>query len=626
VYDRSRALLQLDCPLGPNALIPIALSAREGIGTPYAYSLALVSEQAGIDPDQMLHQRGCVTLRRDADIARYFSGVFQEFAPSGTPRSGMASYSALIVPRFWFLCQTIDCRIFQEKSVVDILQQMFDDAGVERVSFRVAGERTPMPYTTQFNETDFQFATRLMEQAGYFYFFEHDGDGETLVIADNNTAFSDIPQATLRFDASDEAEDVLVTWRNPGSTAWGSVSLRDYDPTAPTKALQATDKASDSAGQAERRDVFRWPAVTFQNEEVSDRARRMIEASAAAVSQSGSSSTFRGLVAGGRFTLKDDPLGGGGGGAYVVTSLSAEVIDETWDTAGGSSHYSNSFACLPDAIPWRQQIATARPTMAGIHAAVVLGPEGEEIHTDDLGRVKVRFFWDWRRETNAAQAVWARVMQPWAGNQWGAQFIPRVGTEVAVAFVDNDPDRPIVLGGLYNANQTPIYSESEKTKSGFRSRSTIGGGRSEFNEFTFDDKKGSERVYLRGQKDLATEIRHNASHSVGNDRSRRVGNDETVSVAGQQTITVTGNRQVEIKRGNDSLTVDEGDITIESSSGNITVRAMQSITLSVGNSTIRIDPGSISIEATSISISGAMVSIEGDGETSIEGGIVSINS
>jgi len=625
VFDRSRALLQLDCPLGRDALIPIALSAQEGIGKPYAYRLALVSQQSGIDPNQMLHQRGSILLMRDTEVARYFSGVFQEFSPSGTPRAGMASYNALIVPRFWFLCQTVDCRIFQDMSIVQILRQMFDDAGVERVTFRVSGEQTQMPYTTQFNETDFRFATRLMEEAGYFYFFEHDADGETLVIADNNVAFRDIPQATFRFNASLEAEDVLIQWNHPGATAWGSVTLQDYDPTAPANALRGTDQASDMAGQAERRDIYRWPAFSFQNEEVGDRARRMIEASTASVSQFSSSSTFRGLVAGGRFKLSEDPLGGEGA-VYIVTGLNVDVIDQTWETSGASSHYSNSFTCLPDTVPWRQPLVTMRPNMSGVHTAIVLGSQGDEIYTDKLGRVKIRFFWDWRRNANAAQAVWARVVQPWAGNGWGGQFIPRVGTEVAVAFVDNDPDRPIVLGGLYNANQPPIYSESEKTKSGFRSRSSIGGGASEFNEFTFDDKKGHERVYMRAQKDLVSEVRHDSTYSVKHDRSRTVGNDETVSIGANQKITITSDRKVEIRKGDDSLKVDRGDITVDAQSGNITISAMQSITLKVGESTISIDPTSISISALNVSISGTMVSIEGDGETSIDGGIVLINS
>jgi type VI secretion system secreted protein VgrG len=399
--------------------------------------------------------------------------------------------------------------------------------------------------------------------------------------------------------------------------------------------LKQSDQATDQSGQAQRRDVFRWPAVSFANDEVTDRARRMVEASTAAVSQSSSSSTFRGLIAGGRFTLAEDPQASGAdGGAYIVTTLAVDVIDETWWTGGASSDYANSFSCLPDNLPWRQPIETPRPKMAGVHAAIVLGPEGEEIYTDDLGRVKVRFFWDWRNDADAAQSVWARVVQPWAGRQWGGQFIPRVGTEVAVAFVDNDPDRPIVLGGLYNAEQRPIYTPAEKTKSGFRSRSSLGGGPDQFNEFTFDDQTGQERVYLKAQRDLQTQVLHDASHNVVHDRTRQVGHDEAVTIGGRQTITITGDRNVGITRGNDSLRLDQGDISVEAAAGHISIEAQQSIELRVGNSTIRIDPNGITISALNVSISGQlaaslsapMVSIDGKGETSIHGGIVLINS
>src|SRR5262249_3685070 len=158
---------------------------------------------------------------------------------------------------------------------------------------------------------------------------------------------------------------------------------------------------------------------------------------------------------------------------------------------------ANRFAALPVKTTWRQPMLTPRPRMDGIHVALVIGPDGEEIYTDDLGRVQVRFFWDHRQDQTPDQKCWARVIQPWAGNGWGAQFIPRIGTEVAVAFVDGDPDRPIVVGGLYNGQDAPIYSKADKTKSGFRTRSSLKGGTSDLNELTFEDKKGSELVFVQ---------------------------------------------------------------------------------------------------------------------------------
>jgi type VI secretion system secreted protein VgrG len=241
-------------------------------------------------------------------------------------------------------------------------------------------------------------------------------------------------------------------------------------------------------------------------------------------------------------------------------------------------------------------MTTARPRMEGLHTAIVLAPSGEEIYTDDQGRIKVRFFWDWREDATADSSDWVRVVQPWAGNQWGGQFIPRVDTEVAVAFMDGDPDRPIVVGGFYNGNDKPIFPVAEKTKLGFRSRSVTKGGTDDFNEFSFDDKQGSEAVFLHAQKDMTTEVEHDQKLKVDNDR----------------TVTIKGNEKVTIEQGNQTTDVQLGDISVKADAGSITVEAMQSITLKVGQSSVKIDQ-------TGVTITGMMISIEGQVQTSVKG-------
>jgi type VI secretion system secreted protein VgrG len=276
-------------------------------------------------------------------------------------------------------------------------------------------------------------------------------------------------------------------------------------------------------------------------------------------------------------------------------------------------------------VPWRQPFSVPRPDMGTIHAAIVLGPEGEEIYTDEYARVKVQFFWDWRREATADKAVWARVVQPWAGNRWGWQFIPRVGTEVAVAFIDADPDRPVVLGGLYNGDQMPIFSDAEKTKSGLRTRSTLKGGTSDYNELSFEDKKDQEMLFLQAQKDMSTNVKH--------DQTLKVGNNRTVNVVNAESITIGQGRTTEITNKDDKLTVKQGDLSIEVSNGKATVTAMQSIELIVGSSKVRIDQNGVSITGTLINISGTanvsvdapMTSVSGDATMTIQGGLVEIN-
>jgi len=239
--------------------------------------------------------------------------------------------------------------------------------------------------------------------------------------------------------------------------------------------------------------------------------------------------------------------------------------------------------------------------MEGLHTAIVLGPSDEEIHTDDQGRIKIRFFWDWREDATADNSDWVRVVQPWAGNQWGGQFIPRVNTEVAVAFMDADPDRPIVVGGFYNGNDKPIFPVAEKTKLGFRSRSVTKGSTDDFNEFSFDDNKGKGMVFLHAQKDMTTEVEHDQKLKVDNDR----------------TVTITGNEKVTIEQGDQSTEVKLGDVSVKVDVGSITMEAMQSITLKVGQSSVKLDQ-------TGVTISGMMIKIEGQVMTSVKGTMTTV--
>ncbi len=624
-YERSHSILQMTSPLGADVLIPTAISGQEAISQPFSYRVQMVSQKADIDPRTVLHQPGCVILRRDAEVARYFHGIFQEFAAAGQTRPGMYAYHAVLVPKFWFLSQTIDCRVFQDKSVVEILQQMLQDAGVDSSDFRIYDTPPVRPYTVQFNETDLQFATRLMEEAGYFYFFEHAAGQHTLVVANANDAFHDIPGATLRFNAQIRAEDVLTAWHLPRGTTHGKVTLKDYDPTEPGKLLQVTQLGDQKVGGATARDVFLWPAATHENEVVGDRSKLMVDAAEAAVSVFSGAGAFRSLVTGGRFTLEQDPLTNEQNIVYAVRWLSFEALDESWTTDGAPAFYANSFECFRSTVPWRQPFSVPRPDMGSVHSAIVLGPEGEEIYTDDLGRVKVQFFWDYRKEATADKSVWARVVQPWAGSRWGWQFIPRVGTEVAVAFIDANPDRPVVLGGLYNGEQMPIFTEAEKTKGGLRTRSTPQGGTSEYNELSFEDRRGQEMVYLQAQKDMSTKIKH--------DQTLEVDNNRTVTVGNAEQITIGNGRTTQISASNDSLTVQQGDLSIAVSLGKITVTALQSIELTVGSSKVRIDQSGVSISGMAITITGdgsvavdaPLITITADATVAIQGGMVEIN-
>jgi type VI secretion system secreted protein VgrG len=654
-WSRDTSLLSMTSPLGQDALIPYDLSAREQISAPFQFEVRAFSQQGIIDPDKLLYQPVCVKLQqKEGDgVIRYFHGIVQSLSAEGglTELRGanLHAYRMTVVPKLWFLGQTVDCRVFQNKTTVAILTQMFNDAGLTDVTYPPSGSQRE--YTVQFNESDLHFATRLMEEEGYYYFFQHSDSKHQLIIANANTAFTDVPNASqMHFSGGDSQGGRIFDWERTAATTRGKMTFKDYDPTKASTQLQNDQPTTLKTGGATQRDDFRWPAVSFDNGTITQRTKHEMESAEAAVSLYGGASRYGAMYAGGKFTIankQSNPYND----TYVLHSVTHRATDDTWMTGGGKPSYENRFMCFPSKVTWRQPLITPRPRMDGIHTAVVLGPSGEEIYTDDLARVKVRFFWDHRSEATDALDVWARVIMPWAGNGWGAQFIPRVGTEVAVAFVDGDPDRPIVVGGLYNSNMSPIYSSSDKTKSGFRTRSSLKGGTSDFNEYTFDDKKGSELIYEQAQKDLKTYVKNDQTLTIDNCRMVTVKKDETVDIQNNQKITVKqdhsltvtqGNRTIEVQQGNNSLTVDMGNHATDVKMGNVSLKAdlgqisneaMQSIEMKVGENSITIDQTGVTIKGLMVKIQGqvqtqiqgTMTQVSGDAMLQLQGGITMIN-
>ncbi len=598
-WVRDKALLSMTSPLAADALIPTHMIATEEISHPFNYEIAAVSQVGIIPKDDLLNKPVCVILRGDTGPARYFHGIVHGLTPNGVVRGKntgeeFQNYSLTVVPRLWTLRQTLDCRVYQNKSVKDILTAMFQDAGLTDFTFSVSSSAS-RPYTVQFNESDYHFALRLMEEEGWFYYFEHTETKHTIIITDKNATFKDIPDATLHFSLSEIDTSGIMEWRPPVHTTTGSYAKGDYDPEKPGTKLYNQQKTVLTAAGPDTRDIYRWPALTNTSSIVEGRAKFEIEAAEAAVSLYHGSSHFGALVPGGKFTLTNNPAGADDG-TYALRAVTHLVEDSTWITNEGNLSYSNRFEAIQAALPWRQPLATPRPRMEGVHSALVMGPQsdakvaikmqdGEEIHTDDLARVKVRFFWDWRAEATGGASLWARVIQPWAGNGWGTQFIPRVGTEVAVAFVDGDPDRPIVLGGLYNGASAPIYAVADKTKSGIRTRSSLKGDSSKFNELTFDDKKDNELIFIHAQKDMTTEVEHDEKLTVDNCRIVLVKVDETIDVKGKQTITIVKDHSFEVTEGNSTNKITKGNHTFEVSKGD------HSSTISMGNSKMEVSKG-----------------------------------
>ena len=655
-WIRTNALMTMTSALGADVLIPISLSAHEAISTPFQFNVEAVCQQGTVDPNTLLNQPACVTLQGNGAPIRYFHGIVQSVS-AGSPIRGQTGadtytiYNIVLVPKLWFMSQTVDCRVYETKSAADILNAMFGD--MKLTDLTGPPSAASRQYTVQFNESDLHFATRLMEEEGWFYFFRHTASAHTLVIAKDNSAFTAIPNATLGIGGSTaEASPRIDEFHKNSSTVFGKWSLRDYDPENPTTELTSDQPTTLATGGASTRDAFRWPALTFDNGTVGNRATWEMQAAEASATLFEGTSHFGGMVPGGTFVVASRPASSYDD-TYAVRGTSHHARDETWINQSAAASYTGHFTCFLNSVTWRQPAVTRRPRLDGIHTALVMGPQssaaadiemqsGEEIYTDELGRVKVRFYWDHRGDATGSDAVWARVIQPWAGNGWGAQFIPRVGTEVAVGFVDGDPDRPMVMGGLYNGVAAPIYAASDKTKLGFRTRSTLSGSTSQFSEFTIDDKSGSELIYFHAEKDYTTEVEHDQTLTVDNCRVVTVTKDETVTIKGKQSITITGNRAIEVTQGNLTEKVDAGNYSLDVTAGNITIKAgagkiemeaMQSIKLTVGGNSITIDQTGIKLDGTMVKITGQamaqmtspLTTVKADGMLTLKGGITMIN-
>lgn len=644
--DPSPRQLSLTCPLGKEVLTAIALHAVEAIDAPFSISVEMVGPTDLIDANAMLAHGASVTLDTNDGPVRHFHGIVRSFeAAGGSSRQG-ALYRMELVPRLWFAAQTQDCRIFHKKSSKEIIETLLDENQISPVSFKISEEPPKRDYTVQYNETDLQFMTRLMQQDGISYFFEHSESDHTIVLFDNKQAFTDLAESTFNFVADGEERDVISGWAAVNETASGKVVMLDYEPQTPKVPVRGEATTVLETSGKERRDVTQWPALRRTRDDATLRARRLQAAAEAHAVQYAGRATNPLMEPGHRFRL-DAPGAGAGasgssssaaagdpaafalGGKFVIRSVVHQAVGNADVSGNDHLEYHNSFTAFPADLEWRPLETVAPPRMAGIFSAVVVGAEGQDINDiniDKQGCIQVCLLFDHRKDSTAAVTLPVRVMQPWAGKGWGWQHVPRVGSEVAIAFVDGDPDRPLVVGGLYNGEQThPFPPSDDKTKTGLRTRSSPGGGTSDYCEFSFDDRAGKELAYLRAQKDFTVDVM--------NDNTVTIKGKQTIKVGDAQSVTVSKGRKTVIEQGGDELTVQVGDLTVKASAGAIKLSAMQSLELVVGPSKVKLDPTGVTMSGVMVKIEGTamleskapMHTVKADGMLMVNGGVVMVN-
>ena len=634
-YTQSHRPLSVTTPLGKDKLLLVGFSGQEAISRLFSFHLDLLAEKkTEVAFDKLLGQKVSVHLNMADGKPRYFSGICSRFS-QGERGETFTSYQMEIVPQFWLLTHAAQSRTFQQKAVPDILKEVLK--GLD-CSYELQGSFQPRDYCVQYRETDFNFASRLMEEEGIYYFFKHTSDGHKLVLANTPQSHADMPgKAKVVFETIEAGhlrqEDRIYDWQKSQELRAGKYLLWDHHFELPHKHLDAEKPIQESVtvgkathklkvGGNDKLELYDWPGEyaqrfdgidpgggerpndvqkIFQDNTRTVGIRMQEEAMHSLVIHAASG--CRQWTSGHKFTLERHHDADGG---YVVTSVSHHATLPADYVSSQNSHgfrYHNSFTCIPVALPFRPPRVTPKPVIHGTQTAVVVGTQGEEIFTDKYGRVKVQFHWDRQGKNDANSSCWVRVGSIWAGKTWGGIHIPRIGQEVIVAFEEGDPDRPIIIGSVYNAEMMPPYKlPDNKTQSGLQSRSTLKGENNNFNELRFEDKKGSEQVYFHAEKNFDRVVENNDTLKVGtsdqkytpdgsrtveiwNNHSLKVGAGAGNAKDGSQTIDVYHNRTETVQTGNELVTIQKGNRTVNVDSGNDVHNVKQ------GNRTVNVNTG-----------------------------------
>jgi type VI secretion system secreted protein VgrG len=581
---------------GSDALRVVRYRGSEALSELFLFEVWVTSGDVHLKFADFVGKKATLVFGDPSAAGRKLHGMVRRFELAHQT-GGRASYRFELVPQAHRLTLTNDCRIFQHESAPQIIQQVLGGFAIESVTASLGGSYATREYCVQYRESDWDFVSRLMEEEGIFYWFEH-GDGDAkLVLGDGKSAHNPIAgEATITFrpaaGALGDAHEHVTRLCFGEEVRPGKVTLRDYNFLKPRLALEGESAASVDSDL----EIYDYPAKFDEPGAGKSRAARWLEARQASRQSGDGESTVLRFMAGQTFTLGDnaeDDLRDDLNIEYLLTRVEHRGAEPGYADMAEAEAYSNRFWVIPSAVPFRPGQRTPKPRVHGAQTAVVVGPGGEEIHTDEHGRIKVQFHWDRLGKNDENSSCWVRVQQPWAGPGWGTLFIPRIGQEVVVEFLEGDPDRPLVSGAVYHAANVPPYAlPGEKTKSTIKSDSSIGGGG--FNELRFEDRKGSEEIFLHGQKDWviviendkAQLIKHDEFSKVDHDRTREVGRHETVHVGGNRQKTVDGDEEV-IVGGNETITV--GKNHAEKIGGNESIEVGGSETLGVsGNRTASI--------------------------------------
>jgi type VI secretion system secreted protein VgrG len=542
-----------------------SMTGREGLGRPFEYELELVSSDPHLDLAELLGKPVTLRIELGPFRHRFWNGIATDVGFVGS-HGRHALYRVMLQPKLSLLERTSNCRIFQKKTVPAIVKEVFAQHG-----FSAAESLQPTyaerEFVVQYEETDFDFVSRLLEEEGIYYFFAHQEDDHEIVLADSIGAHGRAPgYETIPYYPPDMHRAVEIEsidrWELRHRLIPAGYVSKDFDFERP-RVRPEFAKPRDEDHALKGSELFDYAGAylyTLQQENDYDKNHKETQRAAfvkvrleeihAGYEQIQGTSNARGIAAGNLFKLREFPRPEQNRD-YLVVSVDFEL--HAHNLSSGKLHAEEPFRCsftvLDAKRPFRPKRLTPKPRIRGPQTARVVGPEKSEIWTDEYGRVQLLFPWDRYGVEGPNCSCFVRVAQAWAGNGWGSMHIPRVGQEVIVEFLEGDPDRPVVTGRLYNKdNPVPYALTAHQTQSGIKSRSTPGGGPNNFNEIRFEDKKGHEELYLQAEKNQTTLVKATQSITVGADRALSVEGNDATTVKKDRTVTVTGNEVVTIEK------------------------------------------------------------------------------
>lgn len=651
-----------------------SMTGWEELGRLFELKLNLLSEKKDITLDAVLGKNVTVEIEFTSEKKRYFNGDIVRFRQLTKSVDGSTCYEAIVRPRLWFLTRTSDCKIFQQKSATEIIDAVLQDHGITDVKKSLSGTYNAREYCVQYNETDFDFISRLMEEEGIYYFFEYETGKHTLVFADASSAHQPIvakdgkEEVPFQLKKKGYSEASIYDWSLMQEVESGVYAHKDYDFTKSRAELTSQSQISRSHAHANM-ELFYFDPNRFTVGADGDAIAKTRIEEAQTPWETVEGKTNCEVFATGKLFKITGYARSDQNKKHLIVRTEYDLRMETQTAAGTQAgqqdaklgiYFDCAFKAMDSARPFRSASITPRPFVQGPQTAVVVGKSGEEIWTDEYGRIKVQFVWDRVGQKDENSSCWLRVAQVWAGKGWGGVNVPRIGEEVIVDFIGGDPDHPIVTGRVYNSDQKVPYAlPTNQTQSGMKTHSSKEGTDDNFNELRFEDKKDEEEIYFHAEKNFNRVVENNDTLKVGfdkkdaGDQTIEIFNNRTVTLEegtdklqikklhreglidkGNDTLTISeGNQTVTISKGNQTITISQGNQTIKIEAGKGSIEAAQELLLKVGESSIKITPSSIELASVNIKIGadgnfeaqGAQSKVSGSGMLDLNGGTITLN-